>query len=113
MRVVARDLENAGCRVTVVDLGFQDGFDIGDWIRPAQTGENRGLTKRLLIGLVDTMSRQPDLAQDVWALARGWHGWLSGGELSASVREGTSELVGSGSSSSPPESLPWNPGVAA
>lgn len=54
------DLSQVGCHVVTIDLGFEDGFDVGDFLKPAMDGVSRKHAKDLLL-MMDrvTMSKGP------------------------------------------------------
>lgn len=69
------DMARLGVRTTFVDLSPTNtsGFDIGDWLRPARTTEQRKTARGLLQLLVKTAESQPDRLDEVRDLLRSWY----------------------------------------
>lgn len=80
MRTVAYDLENdgAGIRPIIADLGGPKGYDLGDFLAPAQTLEARRQGRDLIIALAETATRQVEQLDEIRQMMFAWNGWLLG-----------------------------------
>jgi hypothetical protein len=77
MRTVEYDLRSLGTAAVVVDIGREGGYDIGDWLKVARTGELRRQAQVFLKALVRTTREQMQNVPDMVAIMRAWEASLS------------------------------------
>lgn len=90
MMTAAYDMKQEGIHATTLDLGFDDGFDVGDFLRLAKTGELRRQAKAMLLMLDATAMRQPERLPEAREELQWWHRWQTEGPIDWS--QGTPDL---------------------
>lgn len=79
MMTASYDLRNAGCNVVVLDLGFSDGFDVGDYLRPARDKETRRQAREMLKMLESVAMRQERELPAARMELQYWYEWQTKG----------------------------------
>lgn len=93
MTAAAYDMRSQGIHVTVLDLGFEDGFDVGDFLKPAKEKETRRQAREILRMLDQTAMRQENNLPVARAELKFWYQWNTGGPVDWSSSEQAS-IVG-------------------
>jgi len=75
MMTVQYDLRVNGRESHLIDLGLDNGKDVGDWLREMRTGEQRRLARDLLKMAVRTFREQPTQMAEALDMVRGWGDW--------------------------------------
>jgi hypothetical protein len=80
MVTASYDLSQAGCHVVTIDLGFQDGFDVGDFLKPAMDGTSRRHAKELLLMMDRVGLTKAAQTPEARELLQAWYSWMTGGK---------------------------------
>jgi len=94
MHAVVYDLQHEGVQADVVDMGGQDGADLGDWGKSLRTPAQRRQGRGLLNMLVRVSTREPGQLDDAREIFHGFSRWCAGLEETGGARQGVSGDTG-------------------
>lgn len=92
MMTATYDMRAAGLHVTNLDLGFEDGFDVGDFLAPAKEKETRRQARDLLRMLDQTAMRQERSLPAARAELKFWYQWNMGEPIDWSSKPEQAEV---------------------